>query len=83
MAIHKISYAAYRNSNYRNKRNNRENNELLEINQQVQGQIILYLLIELIKLETEIDVQLTEISQLLQEIISSRNKEAETLDKIK
>ena len=55
--------------------------ELLEINQQIQAQILLYLLAEQKQLQHDADDQLMEISHYLQEIISSRIREAENLEK--
>jgi hypothetical protein len=55
--------------------------ELLAINQEVQAQITLQLLAEQKQLQTETDNQLMEISQYLQEIITSRIREAENLEK--
>ena len=55
--------------------------ELLEINQQIQAQILLYLLAEQKHLQHDADDQLMEISHYLQEIIASRIREAENLEK--
>ncbi len=55
--------------------------ELLEINQQVQTQIMLRLLIEQQELRSDTDTQLMEISHYLQDIIRSRIREAENLEK--
>jgi hypothetical protein len=57
--------------------------ELLEINQQIQAQIMLYLLAEQKQLQHDADNQLMEISHYLQEIITSRIREAENLEKIR
>lgn len=55
--------------------------ELLEINQQIQRQIMLRLLIEQQELRSDTDTQLMEISHYLQDIIRSRIREAENLEK--
>ncbi len=55
--------------------------ELLEINQQIQTQIMLRLLIEQQELRSDTDTQLMEISHYLQDIIRSRIREAENLEK--
>jgi hypothetical protein len=55
--------------------------ELLEINQQIQTQIMLRLLIEQQELSSDTDTQLMEISHYLQDIIRSRIREAENLEK--
>ncbi len=55
--------------------------ELLDINQQIQTQMILHLLAEQKQLQYETDNQLMEISHYLQEIIASRIREAENLEK--
>ncbi|MBD3171927.1 hypothetical protein GF326_05590 [Candidatus Bathyarchaeota archaeon] len=57
--------------------------ELLEINQQIQAQIMLRLLIEQQELRSDTDTQLMEISHYLQEIILSRSREAENLEKVR
>jgi hypothetical protein len=55
--------------------------ELLELNQQIQAQIMLQLLVEQKQLQNETDKQLMEISHYLQDIIASRIREAEALEK--
>ena len=55
--------------------------ELLEINQQIQVQILLFLLAKQKQLQHDSDDQLLEISHYLQEIIKSRISEAENLEK--
>ncbi len=55
--------------------------ELLKINQQIQAQILLTLLAEQKQLQHDTDTQLMEISHYLQEIIASRIREAENLEK--
>ena len=55
--------------------------ELLDINQQIQTQMMLHLLTEQKQQQLETDNQLMEISHYLQEIIASRIREAENLEK--
>ena len=55
--------------------------ELLELNQQLQAQIMLQFLATQKQLQTETDNQLMEISHYLQDIIASRIREAEALEK--
>ena len=55
--------------------------ELLELNQQIQAQIILQLLAEHQQHRQDTDSQLMEISHYLQEIVASRIREAENLEK--
>lgn len=55
--------------------------ELLSINQQIQAQIMLQLLTQHQQLQYDTDNQIMEISQYLQEIIQSRIREAENLEK--
>jgi len=55
--------------------------ELLELNQQIQAQMILHLLAEQKQLQIDTDNQLMEISHYLQDIITSRIREAENLEK--
>lgn len=55
--------------------------ELLEINQQIQTQMMLLLLADQKQLQIEIDNQLMEISHYLQDIVTSRIREAENLEK--
>ena len=55
--------------------------ELLALNQQIQAQIMLQFLADQKQLQIETDNQLMEISHYLQEIIASRIREAENLEK--
>jgi hypothetical protein len=55
--------------------------ELIELNQQIQAQIMLQLLAEHQQLRQDTDSQLMEISHYLQEIVASRIREAENLEK--
>ena len=55
--------------------------ELLALNQQIQTQIILHLIAEQKALEMDTEEMMMEISQYLQEIVSSRIREAENLEK--
>ena len=55
--------------------------DLLALNQQIQAQIMLQFLADQKQLQIETDNQLMEISHYLQEIIASRIREAENLEK--
>ena len=57
--------------------------ELLEINQQIQAQIMLQLLAQHQQLQHDTDNQLLEISLYLQDIVASRIREAENLEKVR
>ncbi|MCJ7731090.1 hypothetical protein MUP51_02130 [Candidatus Bathyarchaeota archaeon] len=57
--------------------------ELLALNQQIQTQIMLQLLAEQKQLQHDTEDQLMEISHYLQEIIASRIREAENLEKVR
>jgi hypothetical protein len=55
--------------------------ELLSINQQIQAQMMLQLLAQHQQLQHDTDKQLLEISHYLQDIVASRIREAENLEK--
>ena len=55
--------------------------ELLELNQQIQAHMMLHLLADQKQQQIETDNQLMEISHYLQDIITSRIREAENLEK--
>ena len=55
--------------------------ELLALNQQIQTQIMLHLIAEQKALEMDTEEMMMEISQYLQEIVSSRIREADNLEK--
>lgn len=57
--------------------------ELLSLNQHIQAQIMLTMLANQKQQKIETDDQLMEISQFLQEIVTSHIREAENLDKIR
>jgi len=57
--------------------------ELLKINQQIQSQMMLTILANQEQQRQDIDDQLMEISQYLQEIVSSHIREAENFEKIR
>ena len=57
--------------------------ELLRINQQLQSQLLLTILAKQEKQRQDTDIQLMEISQYLQEIVTSHIFEAENLEKIR
>ena len=57
--------------------------EILALNQQIQTQIMLQLLAEQKALEMDTEEMMMEISQYLQEIVSSRIREAENLEKVR
>lgn len=57
--------------------------ELFTLNQQIQAQIMLKLLAEQKQLQLQTDNQLMEISHYLQDIIASRIREAEALEKVR
>ena len=55
--------------------------ELMELNQQIQAQMMLLLLADQKQQQIETDNQLMEISHYLQDIITTRIREAENLEK--
>ena len=55
--------------------------ELLTLNQQIQTQIMLHLIADQKALEIDTEEMMMEISQYLQEIVTSRIREAENLEK--
>ena len=57
--------------------------ELLALNQQIQTQIILHLIAEQKALEMDTEEMMMEVSQYLREIVSSRIREAENLEKVR
>ena len=57
--------------------------ELLRINQQLQSQILLTILAKQEQQRQDTDTQLMEISQYLQEIVTSHIFEAENLEKLR
>ena len=57
--------------------------EVLSINQQIQAQILLYILTELKQLERDTDNQLMEISYYLQDIVFHHIREAKNLEKVR
>lgn len=56
---------------------------VLSINQQIQAQILLYVLTELKQLERDTDNQLMEISYYLQDIVLNHIREAKNLEKVR
>jgi hypothetical protein len=57
--------------------------ELLSLNQQIQTQIMLHLLAEQKTLEMDTEEMMMEISQYLHEVVTSRIREAENLEKVR
>ena len=57
--------------------------ELLQLNQQIQAQMMLTILANQEQLRQDTDNQLMEISEYLQEIVSSHIREAENFEKIR
>ncbi len=57
--------------------------ELLRVNQQLQSQLLLTILAKQEQQRQDTDTQLTEISQYLQEIVTTHIMEAENLEKIR